>query len=92
MEGSSHILREVARARQEELMRAPERARLAGARNSDDRSRGGKGTALPEVLLAGIGIYQLVLGTLMIGAPGAFFDWIGTYGTQNDHYTRDAGA
>lgn len=42
-------------------------------------------------LLAFIGAYQVALGTFMVLAPGSFFDQIGPYGPQNDHYTRDAG-
>jgi len=41
-------------------------------------------------LLAILGAYQLALGTFMIVAPGTFFEKIGPYGIQNDHYTRDA--
>ncbi len=41
-------------------------------------------------LLAIIGAYQLVLGVLMVVAPGTFFEEIGPYGVQNDHYIRDA--
>lgn len=42
-------------------------------------------------LLAFIGAYQVALGIFMILAPGSFFEQIGPYGLQNDHYTRDAG-
>ncbi len=41
-------------------------------------------------LLAIIGAYQLALGLLMVVAPGTFFEEIGPYGVQNDHYIRDA--
>lgn len=41
----------------------------------------------PLLLLLGIG--QLALGTLMIVAPTTFFEEIGPYGAQNDHYIRD---
>ncbi len=41
-------------------------------------------------LLLILGAYQLALGTFMIVAPGTFFEKIGPYGVQNDHYIRDA--
>lgn len=41
-------------------------------------------------LLAILGAYQLALGTFMVVAPGTFFEKVGPYGVQNDHYTRDA--
>jgi len=41
-------------------------------------------------LLAIIGVYQLGLGLFMVIAPGTFFEEIGPYGVQNDHYIRDA--
>jgi hypothetical protein len=41
-------------------------------------------------LLLILGAYQLALGTFMIVAPGTFFEKIGPYGAQNDHYIRDA--
>jgi len=41
-------------------------------------------------LLLILGAYQLALGTFMIVAPGTFFEEIGPYGAQNDHYIRDA--
>jgi hypothetical protein len=34
-------------------------------------------------------IYQLVLGLVMILAPGWFFRNVGPFGPRNDHYTRD---
>lgn len=39
------------------------------------------------VLLFGLG--QLALGGLMALAPGIFFEQIGPYAPQNDHYIRD---
>ena len=33
---------------------------------------------------------QLITGLLMLVDPGTFFEEIGPYGTQNDHYIRDA--
>jgi hypothetical protein len=35
---------------------------------------------------------NLVLGLVMMLAPGFFFDNIGTYGIQNDHFIGDLGA
>lgn len=40
-------------------------------------------------LLAFIGAYQVALGAFMVLAPGSFFEQIGPYGAQNDHYIRD---
>ena len=52
----------------------------------------GEGTtssgALP-VLLVVFGGVQLALGLLMAAAPGTFFEEIGPYPPQNDHYIRD---
>jgi hypothetical protein len=32
---------------------------------------------------------QLLLALWMVGDPGGFFDQVGGFGTQNDHYIRD---
>ncbi len=40
-------------------------------------------------LLAIIAAVQLASGLFMIVAPGSFFEQVGPYGTQNDHYIRD---
>jgi len=40
-------------------------------------------------MLAIIAAYQLALGVFMVVAPGSFFEQIGPYGVQNDHYIRD---
>ncbi len=52
----------------------------------------GEGTAstgaLPALLLVFGGV-QLALGLLMVVAPGTFFEEIGPYPPQNDHYIRD---
>ncbi len=40
-------------------------------------------------LLAIIAAAQLIVGVFMVVAPGSFFEEIGPYGTQNDHYIRD---
>ena len=40
-------------------------------------------------LLAVFGAVHLLLGVLMAAAPGTFFDEIGPYPPQNDHYIRD---
>jgi peptidoglycan/LPS O-acetylase OafA/YrhL len=44
--------------------------------------------ALPAVLLA-FAAGHLLLGLLMAFAPGTFFEEIGPYPPQNDHYIRD---
>ena len=41
-------------------------------------------------LLLIIGGVQLATGLLMAIDPGTFFEEIGPYGAQNDHYIRDA--
>lgn len=35
---------------------------------------------------------NLVLGLLMLLAPGTFFEQVGSYGARNDHYIGDVGA
>lgn len=40
-------------------------------------------------LLIALGAYHLALGLLMVVDPGTFFEEIGGYGVQNDHYIRD---
>ncbi len=40
-------------------------------------------------LLLILAVVQLALGTLMLVAPTTFFEQIGPYGVQNDHYIRD---
>lgn len=44
--------------------------------------------ALPSLLVV-FGVVQLLLGALMVVAPGTFFEEIGPYAPRNDHYTRD---
>ena len=44
--------------------------------------------ALPGLLLA-FAVGHLLLGLLMAAAPGTFFEEIGPYPPQNDHYIRD---
>ena len=41
-------------------------------------------------LLLIVGGVQLATGLLMVIDPGRFFEEIGPYGVQNDHYIRDA--
>jgi len=41
-------------------------------------------------LLLLVGGIQLATGLLMAIDPGTFFEEIGPYGSQNDHYIRDA--
>jgi hypothetical protein len=40
-------------------------------------------------LLALLGVYHLLLGTVMVVAPRTFFDEFAAYGAFNDHYIRD---
>jgi hypothetical protein len=40
-------------------------------------------------VLALLGAYHLLLGTVMVIAPRTFFDEIAAYGVYNDHYIRD---
>lgn len=42
--------------------------------------------------LIAFGLLNLVLGVIMLLAPGFFFDHIGEYGARNDHYIGDVGA
>jgi hypothetical protein len=44
---------------------------------------------LVRALLVVFGVTQLLLGLLMVVAPGTFFEHIGPYGTRNDHYLAD---
>jgi hypothetical protein len=39
--------------------------------------------------LAVLGLSQLGLGLWMIVDPGSFFEYLGAFGTRNDHYIRD---
>jgi uncharacterized membrane protein YpjA len=42
-----------------------------------------------RTILLVIAIYHLVLGAFMFFAPGAFYDSLGKFPPQNDHYTKD---
>ena len=42
-----------------------------------------------RVALIILGISQLALAAWMVADPGSFFDQVGGFGTQNDHYIRD---
>lgn len=44
--------------------------------------------AVPATLVF-YGVTQLALGLWMLFAPGSFFDALGPFGAQNDHYIRD---
>ena len=39
-----------------------------------------------------LGVVQVASGALALVAPDTFFDEIGRYGVQNDHYIGDVGA
>ena len=47
------------------------------------------GDRLVAAGLAAFGIFNLGQGAFMAAAPGIFFDEIGPFGIQNDHYIRD---
>jgi hypothetical protein len=51
--------------------------------------KGTASTGALSVLLLVFGGVQLALGLLMVAAPGTFFEEIGPYPPQNDHYIRD---
>ena len=42
-----------------------------------------------RTILLVIAIYHLALGAFMFFAPGAFYDSLGKFPPQNDHYTKD---
>jgi hypothetical protein len=42
-----------------------------------------------RALIVLFGLSQLALGLIMVIAPGFFFDNVGPYGAENDHYVRD---
>jgi hypothetical protein len=46
---------------------------------------------LRTVLLV-LGVYHVVLGGLAMLDPGSFFDDVGKYGIENDHYIGDNGS
>ena len=48
--------------------------------------------AAVRVGLAVFGIYLVAISLFAAVAPGAFFDEIGPYGIQNDHYIHDVAA
>jgi hypothetical protein len=43
-----------------------------------------------RVVLYALGASQLALAAWMVVSPGSFFDAIAGFGSQNDHYIRDA--
>jgi hypothetical protein len=45
-----------------------------------------------RAVLVVIGAYHVVTGALALLDPGTFFDQIGRYGVENDHYVGDVGA
>jgi hypothetical protein len=42
-----------------------------------------------EVTLIVFGVYSVLVGLLMLVAPGTFFDTLGNFGARNDHYIFD---
>jgi hypothetical protein len=40
-------------------------------------------------VLAVVGVYFVAQGVYMALAPGSFFEYVGPFGTRNDHYIRD---
>jgi hypothetical protein len=47
---------------------------------------------LVGVGLAAYALINIVIGVFAAVDPGSFYDQIGPFGPQNDHYTRDAAA
>ena len=45
-----------------------------------------------RAVLIVLGVVQVASGALALVAPDTFFDEIGRYGVQNDHYIGDVGA
>lgn len=45
-----------------------------------------------RIVLFLVGAYHVAQGALALLAPGTFYDQIGRYGVENDHYIGDAGA
>ena len=45
-----------------------------------------------RAVLVVIGAYHVITGALALLDPGTFFDQIGHYGVENDHYVGDVGA
>ena len=45
-----------------------------------------------RVILAVVGVYHVATGVLALVDGHAFFDQIGHYGVENDHYIGDVGA
>lgn len=54
-----------------------------------ERPRGVLSERTVRLLLGALAVYHLLLGLLMVVAPGTFFDQIGPFGARNDHYIRD---
>jgi hypothetical protein len=47
------------------------------------------GERITRGVLLLLGIYQVALAGWMVIDPGSFFDNVGPFGSQNDHYIRD---
>jgi hypothetical protein len=45
-----------------------------------------------RIVLVLVGVYHVAQGALALIDPGTFFDQIGRYGVENDHYVGDNGA
>jgi hypothetical protein len=45
-----------------------------------------------KIVLLLLGAYHVAQGALALVDPGSFFDQIGRYGAENDHYVGDVGA
>jgi hypothetical protein len=52
-------------------------------------SQAGGSERVLVIALIVIGVYHLALGALMVLAPDTFFEEIGPFGVQNDHYIHD---
>jgi hypothetical protein len=47
------------------------------------------GSRFVDVTVIVFGVYSVVLGLVMLLAPGFFFDTVGNFGVRNDHYIFD---
>lgn len=78
----SCLVEALAKARHDDAIRAAEKHRLAAVVR---RSRSAHSQRAPDRLklaLLAVGVYQVALGTLMLVAPGRFFEWFGPFGVQ----------
>jgi hypothetical protein len=60
----------------------------SGVRSARDKARAGRGSTVAAGLVA-FALVNLAIAALLTFAPHAFFEDVGPYGAQNDHYMRD---